>query len=479
MKIKKRYAIPASIILLGFLAFKIWMYKPSTFTATGANGNTFECERDYITVPEVRNDPSSTKIEIEYVRIKSSSQNPKTPIFYLAGGPGQGAASQATNPGYINYWSSFLEERDVVLIDQRGVGKLKMWYAQLKWPNDDLFVTQEAATKHMNIMVKKSIKAFKRRGIDLNGYNSIESAHDVDAVRAKLGYDKIIPFGFSYGSHLGLSYLKYHEDRAERAILIGVEGLDETFKMPLDLDNQFDKLNNLIQQDSLLSQSIPDLKELYKRVAAKLEAQPATVEIVTPIKLKRKVKVGKFGLDFILKRDMGDTKDIPILPKLLTQIENDDYSTLAFYVEKRYKRFLAIPAMNFSMDIASGGDQERIAQVREQEEESLFGKINNFPYLDLHGVWPVNDLGEEFRAPLETNVPVLFLTGDLDVNTPSYQATNIADQLTNSTHLEVENAGHEQIMYFWDSMKAMMDFMNGKDVSDVELKLRPIRFNSL
>lgn len=479
MKIKKRYAIPAGIVIIGFVAFKLWMYKPSSFTGIGAKGNAFDCERGYITVPEVRDDPNSNEIEIEYVRIKSTSSNPKTPIFYLAGGPGQGATSQATNPGYLNYWSSFLEDRDVVLIDQRGIGKLKMWYAQLKWPNEELFVTQAAANQHMDVMVKKSIKAFKRRGIDLNGYNSIESAQDVDDVRAALGYDMIIPMGFSYGSHLGLSYLKFHEDKVERAILIGVEGLDETFKMPLDLDKQFDKLNDLIQQDSMLSQSIPNLKDLYKRVVAKLEAQPATVEIETPIKLKRKVKVGKFGLDFILKRDMGDTKDIPILPKMLAQIEKGDYSILTYYVEKRYKRFLAIPAMNFSMDIASGGNRERISKVREQEEESLFGKINNFPYLDLHGVWPVKDLGEDFRAPLDTNVPVLFLTGDLDINTPTYQAAKIAEQLPNSTHLEVKNAGHEQIMYFWDSMKAMMDFMNGQDVSEVELSLRPIRFNSL
>jgi pimeloyl-ACP methyl ester carboxylesterase len=455
------------------------MYKPTSFKGKGAKGNVFACERGYVTVPEVRNDPSSNEIEIEYVRIKSTSQNPKTPIFYLAGGPGQGATSQATNPGYLNYWSSFLEDRDVVLIDQRGIGKLKMWYAQLKWPHEDLFVSQVAANNHMDIMVQKSIKAFERRGIDLNGYNSIESAHDIDAVRDYIGYTEIIPMGFSYGTHLGLSYLKYHEDNVERAILVGVEGLDDTFKMPLDLDQQFHKLNALIQKDSMLSQSIPDLTELYRRVVAKMEAQPITVEIETPIKLKRKVKVGKFGLDFILKRDMGDTNDIPVLPKMLAQIEKGDYSLLTYYVEKRYKRFLAIPAMNFSMDIASGGGNERIRTIRAQEDESLFGKINNFPYLDLHGVWPVKDLGEEFRAPIKTNVPVLLLTGDLDINTPSYQAANIADQLPNSIHLEVKNAGHEQIMYFWDSMKAIMDFMNGKDVSEVELSLQPIRFNSL
>ena len=283
----------------------------------------------------------------------------------------------------------------------------------------------------------------------------------------------------SYGTHLGQSYLKYHEDRVESAILVGVEGLDQTFKMPLDLDAQFDRINSLIQKDTALSKAIPDLRKLYQRVVAKLSEQPVEVEITTPIKLKRKVRVGKFGLDFILKRDMGDANDIPVLPKMLYQIDNGDYSMLKWFVEKRYKRFLAIPGMNFSMDISSGGDQQRIATIRKQEGESLFGKVSNFPYLDLYGNWPVNDLGKDFRHPVESSLPVLLLSGELDINTPAHQGEEVSQHLSNSTHLIVKNAGHEQIMFEWGAMKAMKEFLNGKNVSKAELAYPPIKFKSL
>ncbi len=455
------------------------MCKPANFTEVSSHGVKVICQRGHVTVPELRSDRNSKKIKVEYIRLKSFSPNPQTPIFFLAGGPGQGSTHQAENPNYLSYWSTFLKDRDVILIDQRGIGKLKMWYAELNWPREDIFVSEGAALDHVSNLAKQAAQAFTKRGINLNGYNSKENAKDIDLIRNVLGYEKIIPFGFSYGTHLGLSYLKYFSDRVEKSILIGVEGLDETFKMPLDLDVQFDKINDLMKSDSLLTSKIPDLKVLYQRVAEKLHKNPIELEIQTPVKLKRKVLVGKFGLDFILKRDMGDARDIITIPKLLYNIDQDDYSTLQWFVEKRYKEFLAIPAMMLSMDLSSGGSKERIQRIKDQEKESLFGKVNNFPFLDIHTFWPVNDLGEEFRSPVQSSKPVLLLSGDLDINTPAYQAEKVSKNLDNSTHLVVKNAGHEQIMFHWDAPKTINDFLKNKDVIEAELSYPPLKFKTV
>lgn len=475
----KKLKIAAIVSILLTIIVSTAMYKPSNFKSVSAHGKTIECERHHVTVPELRSDKNSREIEVEYVRLKSFSPNPKTPIFFLAGGPGQGATHQAENPNYLHYWSIFLEERDVVLIDQRGIGKLKMWYAELNWPREDILISETSATNHFSKLCQNAAKAFNRRGINLNGYNSKENALDIDAIRKALGYEKIIPFGFSYGTHLGLSYLKYFKERVEKSILVGVEGLDETFKMPLDLDMQFDKINELMKSDSVLTTLIPDLRVLYKRVVESLQKNPIELEIKTPLKLKRKILVGKFGLDYILKRDMGDASDIITFPKLLYSIDQGDYSTLQWFVEKRYKEFLAIPAMMLSMDLASGGSIKRINEIRRQEEKSLFGKVNNFPFLELHKTWPINDLGEKFRSPVKSNVPVLFLSGDLDINTPAYQADSISQSLSNSSHLVVKNAGHEQIMIHKKAPETMNNFLKGQDISEVELSYPSLKFKSV
>ena len=454
-------------------------WKPSHFTAISYYGKKIACERAALTVPEVRTDPNSNKIEVSYVRLRSFSDRPEAPIFFLAGGPGHDATSQAENAGYLEYWSELLKTRDVVLIDQRGVGKLKLWWINLRWPPPDFFISSDVAAEHFSVMATKAAKVFQRRGIDLNGYNSIESAHDIDAVRKKLAYEKIIPFGFSYGTHLIQAYVKYHEDSVEKIISIGSEGLGHTFKMPFDLDNQFKKISSIVSSDSILEKRIPDFVELYHKAAQKLKTNPIEIEIRTPIKIKRKVKVGKFGLDYILKRDLGDANDIPYFPRVLYSIAHGNGEALQYYVEKRFKEFMGIPGMMLSMDLASGGSVQRIENILEQENESMFGSVANFPFLDLHKKWPIKDLGTDFRKLVRSEVPALFLSGSLDINTPAYQAEIIKSGYPNSTHLVVENAGHEQIQHHKEMTATIIDFINGKDVSGKNMSYPTLQFKSL
>lgn len=478
MKYKKSKIAIGTLLAIGLIAC-IAMHKPASFTAVSIHGKKIECDRGYISVPENRSDPNATTIKVDYVRLNSFAMNPQTPIFYLAGGPGDDATDQAENPNYLEYWSEFLKTRDVILIDQRGVGKLKLMWINLKWPPKDIFISSDAAIAHFMDMGKKAAKAFERRGIDLNGYNTIENAHDIDTVRDKLGYEKIIPFGFSYGTHLGQAYVKYHEDRVDKAVLIGVEGLDENFKIPMDLDRQLYKIAEMVEADSSINQVIPNFIELYSRASNKLMMDPVEVEITTPLKIKRKVIVGKFGLDFILKRDLGDASDIPYFPRLLHSIAYGDGSALQFYVQKRFKEFMGIPGMLVAMDLASGSSAERIAQVQKEENQSMLGRVSNFPFLDLQEVFNINDLGENYRAPLRSDVPALLLSGSLDTNTPAYQAERLKVGLPNATHLVVKNAGHEQVQFHKEMTGTIIDFLNGEDVSNLQMSYPAIQFKPI
>ena len=478
MKYKKSKIAIGVLSIIGLITC-VAMHKPSTFEAVSASGIMINCERGYITVPEVRDNPKSRKIKVEYVRLKSFKESNESPIFYLAGGPGNDATSQSENENYLEYWSPFLKSRDVVLIDQRGVGKLKLWWINLGWPPRDAFVSADIAIDHFVTMGKKAAAAFKRRGIDLNGYNSIESAHDIDTARDKLGYDKVIPFGFSYGTHLGQSYIKYHEDRVDKTILIGVEGLDHTYKMPSDLDAQLYKIADLVKADSSLNQKIPDFIDLYSRASNRLMANPIEIKITTPIKTTRSVRIGKYGLDYILKRDLGDAGDIPYFPRLLHSIAEGDGSALQWYVEKRFKELMGIPGMMVAMDLASNASSVRKTNILKEEKESMLGRVANAPFFELHEAIPVNDLGDTFRAPLQSEVPALLLSGSLDINTPAYQAEEVLKGLPNATHLIVENAGHEQIQFHWDMSETILDFINGKDVSDVDMAYPAIKFKSI
>ena len=100
----------------------------------------------------------------------------------------------------------------------------------------------------------------------------------------------------------------------------------------------------------------------------------------------------------------------------------------------------------------------------------------NFPFPDINEVWTPADVGDEFRSPLVSDVRTLFLSGSLDWNTPPHQAAEVRWGFSNSVHISVENAGHEQVMTHAVIGQAMLDFLRGEDVSGRHAAWPPLRF---
>jgi len=91
---------------------------------------------------------------------------------------------------------------------------------------------------------------------------------------------------------------------------------------------------------------------------------------------------------------------------------------------------------------------------------ALLENAVNFPEPDICSVWGVRDLGAAFRSPVKSPLPALFISGTLDVNAPMHRTEEIRRGFPNSSHLIVENGGHEDL--FIDSPKqieAMVAFL--------------------
>ncbi len=232
----------------------------------------------------------------------------------------------------------------------------------------------------------------------------------------------------------------------------------------------------MVSKDERVAPYVPDLVALYRKVRAKLDAEPMPVTIRGRDGKPMEVLVGSFGLDMILRIDMGDASDLPVFPKLLHSIDQGDPSILQVFVQKRYPNFSRINAMAIITDGASGASAGRMAMIADQTPRSMFGNIVNMIMPDAAIAMGAPDLGEDFRAPIVSDVRTLFLTGSLDFNTPPYQAEHVRWGFTNSQHITVENAGHEQILPQPAIMQAMLRFLQDEDVSDVRVALPPLRF---
>jgi pimeloyl-ACP methyl ester carboxylesterase len=240
-------------------------------------------------------------------------------------------------------------------------------------------------------------------------------------------------------------------------------------------------LARVARADPIVGPKVPDMMGMLKRVFDRLEKEPITVRVMDRRKNQPvDVLVGKFGLQFIILIDLGDTNDLPVFPALFYTMDRGDYSVLARFVEKRYNQYgSGINMMTLVMDASSGATKERDAEIAREAKDAIFNDTINFPFPDIGRVFGSPDLGDEYRSAIRTSVPTLFISGTFDNNTPPFQADEVRKSFKHSAHIIVENAGHESSLVEPRVQQAMVDFLRGKDVSKVKISLPPLRFEPI
>lgn len=136
------------------------------------------------------------------------------PVFCFDGGPGCGAAN------HVYIWADMFEklrqERDIVLVDQRGTGGSNRLYCP---PIEDV----NSAQTYLNDMYMenhvRNCRRLLEKKADLRYYHNSIAVDDIDELRAALGYEQINVTGGSAGSRAGYVYMKRHPERVRSAFL--------------------------------------------------------------------------------------------------------------------------------------------------------------------------------------------------------------------------------------------------------------------
>jgi pimeloyl-ACP methyl ester carboxylesterase len=141
---------------------------------------------------------------------------------------------------------------------------------------------------------------------------------------------------------------------------------------------------------------------------------------------------------------ISDPRQSANLPGLFAMMDNGDFSKAAsgLYQYFRDPNGISFGATSLAMDIASGISPRMSRLVTEQARTALIGDALNFPMPQLAHLPGIPDLGDKFRSPVKSKVPVLFLSGTLDGRTYPESAARIAAGFPNATRLIVENGGH-------------------------------------
>jgi pimeloyl-ACP methyl ester carboxylesterase len=243
-------------------------------------------------------------------------------------------------PVYYDLFEKLHHVGDVILLDQRGTGmsspNLDDCPTDGKFPAD-AFADREKFVHALAHATGNCSWYWRSKGVDVTGYNTQESADDVEDLRHALGVSKISLLGHSYGTELALSVIRRHSDSVERAVLASVEGPGEHDTLPFVLDLQLKKIARLVAEDANLGNDFPDLVALFEADVQKLQAHPVMLTITKQLTKKPlQLTVGALAVEFIAQRMLSSGRAVSSLPALLQSLSLGDKTLLQREVESLY-----------------------------------------------------------------------------------------------------------------------------------------------
>jgi len=437
-----------------------------------------------LVVPENRNDPRSRQIRVTFGRVQGTGNGTAVPIFFVAGGPGaSGIGSFAGNAGWLLPLAEF---GDIVLVEQRGTGhsRPRLDCAE-RW---DFPITAPLARSELIGPARERFascrRAWQSEGVDLAGYNTVAYAEDIVAVANALGYRHFAVVAFSYGSQIALELLRSHSDRLSRAVLLGVMGTSDSLRNPMDHDAVLVRAARLLRRDPA-SRLYPDLVASTAEIIATLRRSPIEVSVPDP----ESGESVAFVLDELAYRRqlvtrLGIRRELANLPRFnYALLSGEDQEWLQSELQKRLRGLLWMRKGPLAMRSAAQHYATVCAAADpaprdDVNPDCLLGHTFHPALPEACDAWQVPNLGEAFRTPPRSDVPVLMFSGDLDTRTPMAQAERLLPYLSNARHIVLANAGHDDILEVDPDVRARIrEFFAGEKVSTSPIGLEPVHFS--
>jgi len=424
-------------------------------------GETVDC--GYLVVPEERADPDSRSIRLALAIFHPPGGiTHPDPVVYLEGGPGGSPLKLLAIRDFASSYGPLLAQgREVILIDQRGVGRSEPalecpgfveLYLDLLDQRLDGDRLDGDAMRALKVEALTACAETLSATATLSAYNSAASAADIEDLRVALGYERLDLWGTSYGSWLALAVMRDHPESVRSVVLDAPAPpqIDLYADTPDSFARSLDEVFTACAADEACEAAYPDLEAVFLETIERLDERPVPVTLLDQIAGKR-VPLLMDGDAFLEQvfRGLYSTAMRQALPQVIYDAREGTFDTLLLISQQDVLRqYFRSWGMYFSVlchdEVPfSSPDAFEAARARHPELAGMYDHFEIGPLAyEVCDAWGAGAAAARENEPVRSAIPTLIMTGQYDPIVPPAFGEAIAESLEDATFLLFPGLSH-------------------------------------
>ncbi|MEN2281655.1 alpha/beta fold hydrolase [Algoriphagus sp. SE2] len=403
----------------------------------------------YLELLENRQNTNSKTIKIPVYIFKSRSKNPKKdPIIYTVGGPG---STTMPTSQYMNFYK-YLDERDLILVEQRGNYYAKPHLDCPEWskaiyesnqPHFDNSKSDELFQK----AAQSCKESLEQKGIDLNSYNTNEIAADINDLVNVLGIEQYNLLTISYSTKIAQVLMRDYPEKIRSVVMDS--------PLPLEVNYDEESVQNLLESvEKLLvdcennvecNAAYPKIKNRFFEYLKEKTKNPLKVEVANPTNGKTELFYLE-GKDLITVFTSASTGGIPDVPFEINKLLNNDLTSVKEQLTYLFQEPDGGAGIGMRLSVWCAEENPFNSLEKIEQETNKYPEVKGLsPAVfdnEVCSIWGVRKVAEIENKAVQSNIPVLFINGDYDNETPVKWAKSMIPNFTNSYYFVFKGWKH-------------------------------------
>jgi len=374
-----------------------------------------------VSVPEDHSKPGGRKIALHVIVLPATGaqRDGKRAQFDLEGGPGFAATDFLGF--YADEGAPYRENRDIVLADMRGTGQSNplrctaIEEREKRQPTLPMYPPELVAECAQKLSGSSGLRH----------YTTAAAARDIEVIRRTLGYEQFDLNAISYGTTLALRYMADFPEAVHAAVLMGTVPASRT--PPRYHSPSAQAALDRLMKDCAADSACRAMGDMRANLAKALERVVGGSVMTAPVFLEK------------LRNRLYSPEGRARVPYLLTQAAAGDFSK--FTGSGGGDRVFA-DGLYLSITCNESFARMDVGAAIAASRATTFGAYRLERQRDACERWPKGVTDTQLMREPKSDIPVLFIAGELDPVSPADWAQETAAHFRNGKLVRVAHGAH-------------------------------------